>query len=317
MKNKLILLVSMLLPLVSSCGEKPTAEPTPEPTIEPTIEPTQEIVYNYNESMHTDMSSSMYKTADSIEPLVNRWIGFSTFKSYTLDDFSYFKVSGEKFDYYTCGYMKNEIYDKLSEYTYTPWIRGEFGIDNSLAKYERFLTYQEKNENPIKWYDVKIDSTIPFEIDGHTLVIINSLVKMDVFDFNDNYLNSFIIMHEKASFKEYDVGDENRDEQIQYENFISSYIKDSICLEQRSSVSSIKIITASSYYYYIESSRGLFVDERDNVPYVKVVALSEDGYVINGHNALQEIPNRNLSTERDIRYEFNVKDLISFIKNSL
>ena len=44
MKNKLILLISMLLPLVSSCGEMPTIEPTPEPTIEPTIEPTQEMV---------------------------------------------------------------------------------------------------------------------------------------------------------------------------------------------------------------------------------------------------------------------------------
>jgi hypothetical protein len=30
MKNKIILLVSMLLPLVSSCGDNPTIEPTPE-----------------------------------------------------------------------------------------------------------------------------------------------------------------------------------------------------------------------------------------------------------------------------------------------
>ena len=53
MKNKLTLLVSMLLPLVSSCGDNPTIGPTIEPTIEPTVEPTQEIVYNYNEAEFT------------------------------------------------------------------------------------------------------------------------------------------------------------------------------------------------------------------------------------------------------------------------
>ena len=46
MKNKIVLLVSMLLPLVSGCGEKPTLEPT----VDPTVEPTTEIVYNYKES---------------------------------------------------------------------------------------------------------------------------------------------------------------------------------------------------------------------------------------------------------------------------
>ena len=40
MKNKIILLVSMLLPLVSSCEEKPTVELTPSPTIQSTVEPT-------------------------------------------------------------------------------------------------------------------------------------------------------------------------------------------------------------------------------------------------------------------------------------
>ena len=42
MKNKLLLLVSILLPLISSCNIKPTVEPTIEPTIEPTVEPTVE-----------------------------------------------------------------------------------------------------------------------------------------------------------------------------------------------------------------------------------------------------------------------------------
>ena len=42
MKNKIILLVSMLLPLISGCGEKPTLESTVEPTIEPTQESTTE-----------------------------------------------------------------------------------------------------------------------------------------------------------------------------------------------------------------------------------------------------------------------------------
>jgi hypothetical protein len=126
MKNKLILLVSMLLPLVSSCGEKPT------------VEPTSEIVYNYKESIHTDMSATMYQYAYESEPVINQWIGFGTLQSYSIDDFSYVKVNDEKFDYYTCGYMKNEIYDKLSEYTYSPIANREYGIDNSLAKYNRF-----------------------------------------------------------------------------------------------------------------------------------------------------------------------------------
>jgi hypothetical protein len=305
MKNKLILLVSMLLPLVSSCGEKPT------------VEPTSEIVYNYKESIHTDMSATMYQYAYESEPVINQWIGFGTLQSYSIDDFSYVKVNDEKFDYYTCGYMKNEIYDKLSEYTYSPIANREYGIDNSLAKYNRFLTHNEKNDNPIKWYDVKIDSTIPLEIDGYTLVIINSLVKMDVFDFSYNYVDSFIIMHEKASFKEYDIGDEDRDEQIQYENFISNYIKDSICLQMSSLLVYDKIMSASAYYGHIYSAYGKFVEERENDAYVTIYALNENDYIINGHNALQDIPNTNLSTERDIKYEFNVKDLISFIKNSL
>ena len=78
-----------------------------------------------------------------------------------------------------------------------------------------------------------------------------------------------------------------------------------------------KIISASFYRGYIDSAFGLFIEERDNDSYVTIYALNENDYVLNGHNALQDIPNTNLSTERDIKYEFNVKDLISFIKNSL
>ena len=50
MKNKIVLLVSMLLPLISGCGEKPTIEPT----VDPTVEPTTEIVYNYKESEYSE-----------------------------------------------------------------------------------------------------------------------------------------------------------------------------------------------------------------------------------------------------------------------
>ena len=56
MKNKLLLLVSILLPLISSCNIKPTVEPTIEPTIEPTVEPTPDpepftITYDSNGGM--------------------------------------------------------------------------------------------------------------------------------------------------------------------------------------------------------------------------------------------------------------------------
>ena len=42
MKNKIILLVSMLLPLISGCGSQVSEEPTAEPTVEPTVETTEE-----------------------------------------------------------------------------------------------------------------------------------------------------------------------------------------------------------------------------------------------------------------------------------
>ena len=45
MKKQLLLLISIVLPLVSSCNGIPTIEPTAQPTAESTVEPSEEIYY--------------------------------------------------------------------------------------------------------------------------------------------------------------------------------------------------------------------------------------------------------------------------------
>ena len=52
MKNKIVLLVSMLLPLISGCGENPTTEPTNKPT--------SEKVFNYKESDYSNVLNKKY-----------------------------------------------------------------------------------------------------------------------------------------------------------------------------------------------------------------------------------------------------------------
>lgn len=64
MKKQLLLLVSILLPLISSCNHIPTAEPTVEPTIEPTVEPTFEPTVEPSEEIYylDGLASNLFVT---------------------------------------------------------------------------------------------------------------------------------------------------------------------------------------------------------------------------------------------------------------
>ncbi len=137
MKNKMILLVSMLLPLVSSCEEKltleptveptiestleptvePTIEPTVEPTVDPTVEPTTEIVYNYKESEYAEIlnnrecSRNMFGSPLAYTDYINREIHK---KNHSIIQFSGKKSE----DYYLCAYIYHNDLEFMKSYVY-------------------------------------------------------------------------------------------------------------------------------------------------------------------------------------------------------
>ena len=124
MKNKLILLVSMLLPLVSSCGENPTLEPTIEPTLEPTvdptIEPTQEIINNYNESEYSETLNYVpYLPADDEWPTCEDDLSNLLYGENQV----LFQHNGNYDEYYTCAYISDVDAKFISETSVIPALR--------------------------------------------------------------------------------------------------------------------------------------------------------------------------------------------------
>jgi len=203
MKNKLMLLVSMLLPIISGCGEKPTVEPTPEPTVEPTIKPTIESSENQfkqidNLNIYTNISEGF------IEPMVTPFISdyskyFNDYDNYLID--IYLPENSN----YICGYIDNSIYKQINDsnsYLNLDYRYNYFGINQSFAKYYASENI-DKNLYPIIYYEIEETNEISLTLNNKNLVIVGRNYVIDIYDLNNNKLYSINYFNEEASLDLY------------------------------------------------------------------------------------------------------------------
>ena len=223
MKNKLILLVSMLLPLFSSCGDNPTIEPTPvptdNPTVEPTIEPTQEMVYNYNEA---EFTLDRFSLSPGGEPSLP--IGISMFINTPINSTLIFELNDNIDDFYTCLYVHDEdinyikwhcskenpnrcIPNGTNDYTYLSYFSG---INFLLLNYAVFQHswlhmnhYNEHEYNKIKWYEIPLNDDIPHKMENYTLALISKKQYYTVYDMHKNYIGQMMVYVEQSDHELY------------------------------------------------------------------------------------------------------------------
>ena len=194
MKNKLILLVSMLLPLISGCGEKPTPEPTVEPTVEPTpdttIEPTPEILYNYKESKYSHFFNE-YEFPGS--PEFGNSVNFTELEN-KLEKFYILDINTVSEDYYLCGYMPIDAIEIINNSGGNQPFGNSFaGIESLYLKYQCcYFDSAESKEKlspyPLKWYEIPKTEDIPTQIDNMKLIMISSVYYASYYSFIDNKL---------------------------------------------------------------------------------------------------------------------------------
>ena len=139
MKNKIVLLVSMLLPLISGCGENPTTEPTIEPNLKDNYD--EFITHKYDELLNNVWHP------DEFEPVLSEWdtIGLKVFEEYNVSIYSF--ENGISKNVFLCGYVDSEVVEKLETTTYD---RPEFmydkfmGVNELYAKYSQILKKKKK-----------------------------------------------------------------------------------------------------------------------------------------------------------------------------
>ena len=203
MKNKIVLLVSMLLPLISGCGENPTTEPTNKPT--------SEIVFNYKESdfaeilNYRECRSNMYGSPLTEGDYINHQI-------HSMNH-SIIQFSGKKSeDYYLCAYIYHDDIEFMKSYIYdydNPPIYGLLGsisypeldfneirgVDGTFLMMNHFKRESEvKNKYPdyilkdIIWYEIPIDEEIPANIGDYDLSLISQIYYFNFSDLDNNLL---------------------------------------------------------------------------------------------------------------------------------
>ena len=198
MKNKIILLVSMLLPLISGCGEKPTPEPTVAPTVElteesspdTTIEPTPEILYNFKESKYSHFFNE-YEFPGS--PEFGNSVNFTELEN-KLEKFYILDINTVSEDYYLCGYMPIDAIEIISNSGGNQPFGNSFaGIESLYLKYQCcYFDSAESKEKlspyPLKWYEIPKTEDIPTQIDNMKLIMISSVYYASYYSFIDNKL---------------------------------------------------------------------------------------------------------------------------------
>ncbi len=206
MKNKLILLVSMLLPLISGCGEKPTLvptleptiEPTLEPTVEPTVEPTEELIpeVDYDEFIthkYDDILNDVW-FPDEAEFLPSVWeeIGIKVLEEYNVAILSFENAILK--NTYLCGYVDSAVVEELET---TNFIAPDFmydqfmGVNDLYAKYCQLLNKEEKFLSPIVWYEFNENFDIPDVIDNKKIIMKSHIYEVPINSLNGDYISSF------------------------------------------------------------------------------------------------------------------------------
>ena len=339
MKNKLILLVSMLLPLVSSCGEKPaieptieptqqpTVEPTIEPTVEPTVEPTPEIVYNYKESEYSEILNSLKCSKNFFgEPLSETsYINEDIHKK----DHSIIQYSGDKCsDYYLCAYIYHDDLELMKSYIYgnNPPIYAlassisypvnSFnilrGVDGSFVMMNHFLNdYNVKNKysdyvfKDIIWYEIPSNEEIPATIGEYDLSLISQLYYFDYYDLDRNFLGQKPYLMECRNHKTY----------LDLNAHPESLIK--------RNQNTIKDIEKREFYLLSETYKPEpeFMDVLYKSPFstIKIKLIDDIEYIFIGKETVNAIASNKyeLIKMNDYEYYIKLEDIIDYIKTSV
>ena len=186
MKNKIVLLVSMLLPLISGCGENPTTEPTIELNSKDNYD--EFITHKYD-----DILNDVWYP-DEFEPVLSEWytIGLKVFEEYNVSIYSF--ENGISKNVFLCGYVDSEVVEKLEA---TMYRRPDFMYDNFLgvnelyAKYSQILNKKEKENTPIIWYEFNKNTDIPEKIGNKKIIMKSNIYEIPVNNLNGEYISSF------------------------------------------------------------------------------------------------------------------------------
>ena len=112
-------------------------------------------------------------------------------------------------DYYTCGYVSNDIKDTLnSMIAYgTKWI----GRNYYISKYNIALTSGkiDSKEYPIVWYEIPKNEKIPREIDGKFLVMITESKDVTISDLDGNLVKDIKLFFENKELYDKKLSNSN------------------------------------------------------------------------------------------------------------
>lgn len=195
MKKQLLLLISLLLPLISGCNEKPSETTNSEST--------QETTNVYKESDYSKKLNNISYLIGYVEWPFESDYYLSNLFNYDVVIMEY----KEEKNYYTCAYMAEEDINKINDYKGM----GRF-LDNAplfsginAYHYKRFEMndMNDINLKPIKWYEIPKDEKIPGTIGDYTLTMITSEVVYNVYDINGKLLKEQSVFYEQFYHNRY------------------------------------------------------------------------------------------------------------------
>ncbi len=329
MKNKLILLVSMLLPLVSSCGEKPTVEQSVEPTVIPS-EPTPEIVYNYKESEYsTYLNSLNYNVIENFEP---------TYADSQLGQFihsknhSFVQYSGKKNeDYYLCAYIYHNDLEFMNYYLENPYNEetGKYneplpydafynnkksifrGINGTLKQMNIFKNYGYIKElypnhifKDIVWYEIPKDDEIPMIIGEYELSLISEIYYFDFYDLDKNHIGKKPYLIECIDHQIYQNIKAHSQETMEiFNNFIGKISERHFYIFDKDYSNDLEIYSSLNY----SLSKSIVPFQIDGKEYVKLYE-----YNVIGDNLLEKY--ELINTAEGV-YAIKYVDFVDFLKS--
>ena len=291
MKNKLMLLVSMLLPLVSSCGDNPTIEltpvptdnPTVEPTEEPTTEPTQDLFYNYNEASHVPELFS-FTNGEPISPY-----GINSFLNGTIQTNLIYELTKFSDDFFTCIYIHNddlkfiEDYENQwppkplpSGYNSINWLPFFSGIDCGFLNYlifsdsSPYFVVNHEFSKP-KWYEIPLNDEIPKIIGDYSLVLISRKCYYNIYDMNKNNVGQMAVFVEQSNHELYS-------DSVQFNNQLNlpEYYIENKNKEFEMPVNLINYGQSSYYQYVINGYDMVKIDGNDYICFIPRTLKDEE-----------------------------------------
>ena len=307
MKNKLILLVSMLLPLVSGCGDKPTTVPTNEQT--------SEIVFNYKESDFTEILNNIHYFLGYKELPVECDYNLAQLVTYNPIIMELSEVK----NYYTCAYIHNDDLKIIEESSSC----GRF-LENSplfsginalhFRKYETRIYSKETTMQDTIWYEIPKSEEIPKTIGDYTLSMITNETVYSVYDLDGNLLKNQTVFFENYFHEIYDeiYKDKKRLGIIRriHNDFFGKneeYINNLI-------VRDINTIHGSELYEY-SLYQGQLIELINQTKYISVynpkLIIHKNEFDL---SSIYEFVEEKTSIYPYKKYYFKLSDIISFIK---